>query len=62
MNGRSTSLLCVALVAAGGAVRAADFREHASFALFAGANAAVPGSSRGQTVPFELAAVWNFGS
>ncbi len=53
MNARSTSLLCVALVAAGGAVRADDFREHASFALFAGGNGAMPGSFRGQTVPFE---------
>jgi hypothetical protein len=53
MNARSTSLLCVALVAAGGAARADEFRQHASFALFAGGNAAMPGSFRGQTVPFD---------
>src|SRR5262245_27123114 len=54
MNARSTSLLCIALVAAGGAARADDdFSQHASFALFAGGNAAMPGSFRGQTVPFD---------
>jgi hypothetical protein len=53
MNARSTSLLCLALAAAGGAARADDFREHASFALFAGGNVAMPGSFRGQTVPFD---------
>jgi hypothetical protein len=56
MNARSTSLLCIALVAAAGAARADDFRGHTSFALFAGANAAMPGSFRGQTVPFESGA------
>jgi hypothetical protein len=53
MNAGSTSLLCIALVAAGSAARADDFREHAGFALFAGGNAAMPGSCRGQTVPFD---------
>lgn len=52
MKASSTSLVCVALAVAGIA-RADDFREHASFALFAGGNAAMPGSFRGQTVPFE---------
>jgi len=54
MNARSTSLLCIALVTTGGAVRADDFGQHASFALFGGTNAAMPGSFRGQTVPFEI--------
>jgi hypothetical protein len=53
MNARFTSLLCIALGATAGAVRADDFREHAGFALFAGGDAAMPGSFRGQTVPFE---------
>jgi hypothetical protein len=53
MNARSVSLLCAALAAAGIA-HADDFRDRASFALFAGGNAAMPGSFRGQTVPYQI--------
>jgi outer membrane protein with beta-barrel domain len=54
MNRRSAStLMWLALGAATGAAQAEDFGSHASFALFAGSNAAMPGSFRGQTVPFD---------
>jgi hypothetical protein len=53
MNARSTSILVAAALAAAGAVRADDFGSRASIALFAGGNAAMPGSFRGQRVPFE---------
>jgi len=41
MNARTTSILVALALVAGGAVRADDFGRRASFALFAGGNAAV---------------------
>jgi outer membrane protein with beta-barrel domain len=54
MNARSASMLMMlGLGAVTAAAHADDFASHASFALFAGSNAAMPGSFRGQTVPFD---------
>jgi len=58
MKSRTASKLCVLAIeiAIGGASAAANadsFAEHSSVVLFAGGNAAMPGSFRGQTVPFD---------
>ena len=50
MNTRFTSVLFVFGLA--GAAHADDFASHSSFVLFGGGNAGMPGSFRGQTVPF----------
>src|SRR5262245_51469835 len=53
MNARSTSMLMALALGAGAAARADDFAKHASFAVFAGGNADMPGSFRGQTAPLQ---------
>jgi hypothetical protein len=54
MKNRSTTLLfAAACAAASAAAQALPFTDGASLELFGGANAAMPGSFRGQTVPFE---------
>jgi opacity protein-like surface antigen len=50
---RSFSMSCALALFAAGAAHADDFRNRTSFALFAGENSAMPGSFRGQTVPFD---------
>ena len=56
MNSRSSSLLLVlACTGAGAAAHADSFGERTSLVFFLGANAEMPGSFRGQTVPFETA-------
>lgn len=53
MKTRFTSVLFVfGLAGAAGAAHADDFARHSSFVLFGGGNAEMPGSFRGQTVPF----------
>lgn len=52
MNSRSLSMLCTLALASAGAAHADEFRDHASFGFFVGENSAMPGSFRGQTVPF----------
>jgi hypothetical protein len=52
MNARFTSML-LALTFAAGAAQASDVGNRASFALFAGGNTSMPGSFRGQQVPFD---------
>ena len=51
--GSATSLFAAACVAAASAAQALPFSERTSFELFAGGNASMPGSFRGQTAPFE---------
>ncbi len=54
MNSRSASMLVVlAIAGATSAANADSFAERSSLVLFAGGNAAMPGSFRGQTVPFD---------
>ena len=53
MNPRCLPMFCALALLTAGAAHADDFRSHASFALFAGENSAMPGSFRGQTVPFD---------
>lgn len=55
MNSRSASTLFVLTIAAATAANADSFGERSSVVLFVGGNAAMPGSFRGQTVPFETA-------
>ena len=47
------SLFAAACVAAVSAAHASDFTDKSSLVLFAGGNAEMPGSFRGQTVPFD---------
>ena|SRR5688572_9359760 len=53
MSSRYLSMFCTLALLTAGAARADDFRNRASFALFAGENSAMPGSFRGQTVPLD---------
>jgi hypothetical protein len=53
MSSRSLTMFCILALVTAGAAHADDFRNRASFALFAGENSAMPGSFRGQTVPFD---------
>jgi hypothetical protein len=55
MKSRSASMLFVLTIAGAAVANADSFGERSSFVLFAGANAAMPGSFRGQTVPFDTA-------
>lgn len=49
----TTSMFAAACVAAASAAHASDFTDKSSLVLFAGGNAEMPGSFRGQTVPFD---------
>jgi hypothetical protein len=54
MNSRSASMLCaLALAGASAAANADSLAQRSSIVLFAGGNAEMPGSFRGQTTPFE---------
>jgi hypothetical protein len=58
MNSRSSSKLLalvttITMAGASVAAKADSFSENSSLVLFAGGNAAMPGSFRGQTVPFD---------
>ena len=54
MKSRSISMLCVLAVAGASVAAHADsFAQRSSVAFFIGANASMPGSFRGQTVPFD---------
>ena len=53
MSSRIASVMIgCAVTAAAAAAQADDFAQHSSFVLFGGGNAEMPGSFRGQTVPF----------
>jgi len=54
MNSRALPILCVLAIAATSAVANEDsFARRSSVALFIGGNASMPGSFRGQTIPFD---------
>jgi len=53
MKSRSASLLFAAACAASAAAHALPLTDNLSIEMFAGGNAAMPGSFRGQTVPLE---------
>ena len=53
MSSRSLTMFCTLALVTARAAHADDFRNRASFALFAGENSAMPGPFRGQTVPFD---------
>jgi hypothetical protein len=54
MNSSITLVFAAACAAASAAAHALPLTDRASIELFAGANTAMPGDFRGQTVPFEL--------